>query len=294
MSSVEHIRQHGYRSSTKRKNFKSPQDGKGYSMEYKVIYTNKATKEQTREMLLQADNIRQARQAANSTDNIKQGEYCKVYNILNTPQAIQEASIEIIKRTTANMISREGGEIQYRLYNAIRHPHPSDPDIMDCIGVVNLALWEYRQEDEQTAYSEAYKALNKYLYDSRQIRLSVTAMRTVFIEDIDGDIINVNKGINAIIKASDPLPNIEDEDEQTAYINALTGIIIDILKDCTPVQKRVIKLIAEGNSERQTADKMNREKKTIHEHKQRVIKKALAKYPNGIEDIKALLKTLDA
>lgn len=198
-------------------------------MEYKVIYTNKATKEQTREMLLQADNIRQARQTANSTDNIRQGEYCKVYNILNTPQAIQEASIEIIKRTTANMISREGGEIQYRLYNAIRHPHPSDPDIMDCIGVVNLALWEYRQEDEQTA-----------------------------------------------------------------YINALTDIIIDILKDFTPVQKRVIKLIAEGNSERQTADKMNREKKTIHEHKQRAIKKALAKYPNGIEDIKALLKTLNA
>lgn len=267
--------------------------GKGYYMKYRVIYTNRVTKEDTRKIMLQADNIRQARQTANSTDNIRDNEYCKVYCILDTPQAIQEASIEIVKRTTANMISREGGEIQYRLYNAIRQPHPTDPDIMDCIGVVTLALWEYRQEDEQTAYGEAYRALNKHLYDSRQIRLSVTAMRTVFIEDIDGDIINVNKGINAIIKASEPLPNIEDEDEQTAYSDTLTNIIIDILKDLTPVQKRVIKLIADGNSERQTAEKMNREKKTIHEHKQRAVKKALAKYPNGIADIKAILQTLN-
>ena len=169
-------------------------------MEYKVNYTNHTTKEVVKTMMLQADDIRQARATANNPDNMPDNCYCKVYNILNTPEAITEASTEIVKRTTANMISREGGDIQYRLYNAIRQPHPTDPDIMDCLGVVNLALWEYRNEDTETAYKEAYKALNAHLYESRQIRLSVTAMRTVYIEDIDGDIINVNKGINAILE----------------------------------------------------------------------------------------------
>ena len=261
-------------------------------MEYKVNYTNHTTKEVVKTMMLQADDIRQARATANNPDIMPDNCYCKVYNILNTPEAITEASTEIVKRTTANMISREGGDIQYRLYNAIRQPHPSDPDIMDCLGVVNLALWEYRNEDTETAYKEAYKALNAHLYESRQIRLSVTAMRTVYIEDIDGDIINVNKGINAIIKASDPLPNITDEDEDTARIDTITEILIDILKDYTPIQKRVIKLVADGYSHRQIADKMNRHHKTIQEHITTAQKKALRKYPNGIQDIKVLLQTL--
>ena len=270
-------------------------DGREYYMnKYKVNYTDTATKEITKTLFLQADNIRQARETANSADNLPENCYCKVYCILDTPEAIIEASTEIVKRTTANMISREGGEIQYRLYNAIRQPHPTDPDIMDCLSVVNLALWENRQEETETAYRTAYHALNKHLYDSRQIKLSVTAMRTIYIEDIDGEIISVNKGINAIIKASDPLPNIEDATDTDEKADTITALLLDILKDYTPIQKRVIKLVAEGLSERQIADKMNRTKTTIHEHKTNAQKKAFKKYPNGIDDIKALLKALTA
>lgn len=270
-------------------------DGKGYFMnKYKANYINVATKEIDKSMFINAENIQQARGTANIPENMPENCYCKVYVILDTPQAITEASTEIVKRTTANMISREGGEIQYRLYNAIRTPHSTDPDMMDCLQVVNLALWEYRHEQTEDAYLQAYKALNKHLYDSRQIRLSVTAMRTMYIEDIDGDIISVNKGINAIIKASDPLPTIEDENDTQKQLDTITTLLIDILQDYTPIQKRVIKLVADGYSERQIADKMNRKKTTIHEHKQAAQKKALKKYPNGIEDIKTLLKTLTA
>lgn len=270
-------------------------DGREYYMnKYKVNYTDTATKEITKTLFLQADNIRQARETANSADNLPENCYCKVYCILDTPEAIIEASTEIVKRTTANMISREGGEIQYRLYNAIRQPHPTDADIMDCLSVVNLALWENRQEETETAYRTAYHALNKHLYDSRQIKLSVTAMRTVYIEDIDGEIISVNKGINAIIKASDTLPNIEDATDTDEKADTITALLLDILKDYTPIQKRVIKLVAEGLSERQIADKMSRTKTTIHEHKTNAQKKAFKKYPNGIDDIKALLKALTA
>lgn len=231
-------------------------------MKYKTIYTNKTSKEDTRTIMLTADNIRQARETANNADNLQPGEYCKVYCVLDTPEAITEAATEIVKRTTANMISREGGEIQYRLYNAIRTPHPTDPDIMDCLGVVNLALWENKDEETETAYKIAYKALNAHLYNSRQIRLSVTAMRTIYIEDIDGDIINVDDNINCILAPHEKyIPN--NHNVVTRPEKRLLQNIIPLL---TPMQLTVLKYLACGYSQRQTAKKLGRNYTTINEH----------------------------
>lgn len=260
-------------------------------MKYKVIYTKKTTDE-ARQMMIQADSLRQAQQIANTPDNIQPGEHCKVYCDTTTSDGLQEAALQIVKRSTASMIYREGGEIQYRLYNGCRVRHIDDTDVQDCLQVVALSLIESNANniDVATAYLTAYRQLYNYLYSCRAVKETKQSMRTVYLEDIDGDIINVSKGINTIIKASETLPTIADEDSEN--IDAITDIVIDILKDFTPVQKRVIKLLANGLSERQVADKMNRAKTTIREHKTTVQKKAMQKYPNGMKDIKTLLQTL--
>ena len=254
-------------------------------MKYYIVYSAKSSKSILRTETITADNIRQAREIANGQKQA--GEIVKTYNTLtdNNEFALQEAALEIVKRTTANMIQREGGDIQFKLYNQCRIKNITDADVLDCISVATLALLENSNGDIVDTYKQAYKALNKYLRDNKQINLSVTAQRTVYIEDIKGDIINVNQDIAKIIKDSDYyIPQADGEIDYIKLKN-LRQILVDIMKDFTPLQKQVIKLLAHGNSIRQIADKMHRHPSTIHQHKIEAQKKALIKHPNGIGDI---------
>ena len=247
-------------------------------MNYKVIYANKNTKEIEKTVLLQAENIRKARETANSAENLPQGCFCKVYNILDTDTAFTEAALQIVRRATKYMIDNYYTDLSYRLYNGCRVQTIVDSDVLDCIQVVSLSLWENRKEETETAHRIAYNSLYRYLRSEKSID---NKDKNLYIEDIDGDIINVSKNINTIVKECDNLPLITDSIEEKEKAEKLQAIIVDILQDCTPTQKRVIKLIAQALSERQVADVMNRAQPTIHQHKIYVEKKARAKYPNG-------------
>lgn len=251
-------------------------------MKYTIIYTNTNTNRTTR-CDAYAPDLATVRKFAYSPLFCHDGESCRIYSDITTGDGIQEASLQIVKRTTANMINREGGDIQYRLYNACRVKHIDDPDIMDCMQVAALALCDAVADgvDVVDAYHSAYLSLNRHLHASRQIHLSVTAMRTVYIEDIDGDIINVNKDIARIVKKSDIITDTDMQDDPTD-ISKLSYIISDIMEGLTPPQKQVLEYLARGYSERQIANAMNRSKTTIHEHKLNITKKAKAKYPNGV------------
>lgn len=198
-------------------------------------------------------------------------------NILTS--GVQAGALTIVKRTTANMIIREGGEVQHRLYNECRKPTITDHDVIDCISVVQLAIIESIMNGEpiDEQYHNGYLALNRYLRSTRNINLSATAMRTVYIEDIDGDIISVNKHINIILKSGEKYtPQEIDEND-----NDLIHIINSITSTLTPTQLNVLSYMARGYSERQIADTMKRSKTTIHEHISFIRKKAMKLYPNG-------------
>lgn len=194
-------------------------------------------------------------------------------------------ALMVVRRTTANMIAREGGSLQYQLYNECRRPlsEIDDPNVLDCISVARLALLEGIENgdpiDEQ--YHRAYLALNKYLRNSKQINLSATAQRTLYIEDINGDIINISSGINAIVNFKEYAPtaiNFEiDRDKLTYY----SEIIIAISGTLTPTQRKVLIFLAKGYSERKIAEVMHRGKTTIHEHITIIRKKAADLFPNG-------------
>ena len=80
-------------------------------------------------------------------------------------EGVQDGALTVCKRTTANMINREGGELQYRLYNEVRKPNTDDSDALDCISVAQLAILsaisDGKSIDEQ--YHRAYLELNKHL-----------------------------------------------------------------------------------------------------------------------------------
>lgn len=249
-------------------------------MLYTIIISNETD---TRTHYVECANAKEAHEHASQLVESK-NESVRVYatttdgngNIIT--EGVQAGALTVVKRTTANMVIREGGEIQHKLYTECRKPTITDPDVMDCIGVAQLAIVEsiFRGDEVDEQYHNAYLELNRYLRSTRNINLSATAMRTVYIEDIDGEIISVNKHINIILKNGERYtPQAEDEED------SLIDIIDSITATLTPTQKKVLSYMAKGYSERQIAETMRRGKTTIHEHINFIRKKANTMYPNG-------------
>lgn len=169
----------------------------------------------------QADNAKQAHEYAETkrtadTDTIRTYATTQDENGAILIDGVQAGALTVCRRTTANMIAREGGNLQYKLYNAVRNPVTDDPDALDCISVAQLALLDAIADGEpiEEQYHRAYLALNKHLRANRQLNLSATAMRTIYIEDINGDIISVNGEINRILATNEryiPAPNTDTQ-----------------------------------------------------------------------------------
>lgn len=218
----------------------------------------------------------------------------KIYTDTNSEYGLREGALTVVKRTTANMISREGGSLQFTLYNECRSKTINNPDVLDMLSECQLTLLQSRRDglsiDEQ--YAAAYKAINSYLHSTRQIHLSVTAMRTVYIEDIDGDIISVNGTINKIINKDDKicyvdnmLECIDDVDSRARQIEQL-HIIDSIAAILTPTQKDVLRYMAQGMSVRQIMIVMGRKSpNAIQQHIRLIRRKAQTLYPDGYKHL---------
>lgn len=220
----------------------------------------------------------------------------RVYYKLDTADGLRAAALSIVKGTTKNMVQREGGSLQERLYRECRRDTVEDHDALDMISVTTLALMENMpSEVEYTdmAYRAAYLELNKYLYASRARSLSVTAMRTVYLDDIDGEIIAVNDAISRIVRKGEfaPLPDISGYTDavQAAQMEAINAIAATL----TATQKAVLVYMAKGYSVRQIADAMNRGKSTINEHQMAIRRRANALYPDGLQSIMARVEYND-
>ena len=200
---------------------------------------------------------------------------------------IQSASLMIVKRTTANMIQRESGDLHFILYRECRREPIIDERIHDCLQVVNLALLQAISDgltiDEQ--YHSGYIALNKWLRDNKHINLSATAQRTIYINDVNGDIVNITGNIGRILKQGERYTPIEYLNDDPETIEKQLDVINTIASALTPTQLTVLKHLANGKSERQIADDMHRGKTTIHEHITLIRKKANELYPDGYRHI---------
>lgn len=258
-------------------------------MKYLTIKTNKTTNKATRRTV-QADNIKQARDKAKATSNDTLRCYLVVTdsNGNYNADALQQAALTIVKRTTANMVTKQGGRLQYELYNACRVPNINNTDIDDMLSVAQLALCEAvaNGKDTPEQYAYAYQMLQKYLYSVKAVDTQAQSKRCCNLESMGYDIaVDIDGNINRVLSIADDnyYYNADNTDDIITddIITALQSVF-DIL---TPTQQKVYKCLADGMSERQIASKMNRGKTTIHEHITIIRTKATTLYPDGIKSI---------
>lgn len=266
-------------------------------MKYIVKYYQEKTKEEKKSIIIITDNIQIAREFAYHHKNMIPGCYPKVYILDFTGTQVEEASLQILKIATKYMIDNQAkrnknisnNSFYWKLYNGCRVHTIVDEDVKDCLGEIKLALWENacklifsRNFTEiartvQDIYRLSYNHLMQYVRSER----NVGDYKHLYIEDINGDIIDVGKGIAQIVKECDILPTIADDDAECEKQLKLRAIVVDVLKTCSPIQKRVTILAAKALSERQIAGKINRSKTTVHYHRMQVQEKAKKMYPNG-------------
>lgn len=193
---------------------------------------------------------------------------------------VHAGALQVVRRTTANMIRREGGTLQWQLYYDCRRTDGQySHNVQDCISVATLAIMEAIAQGIDIAgqYHAAYLALNRHLRSTRQINLSATAQRTIYIEDIHGDIINVYANIGRILAPGDRYTPPADD----VAINDDRRIMLDIIVAAlTPTQRKIIYHLARGYSHHQIAAAMHRNRATIIEHVRNIQRKAAALFPD--------------
>lgn len=189
------------------------------------------------------------------------------------PEQVAAAAAVIIRRTTANMVSRQRGactDYQWTLYNAARVPDTDNADVLDMRGVAALALLEGQAAhlpiDER--YHAAYLAVNRHLSQARAA--NHREVSTEYIVDGGGDLVAYNRAIAQIIKGGDkwtPTAGGELTAEQAEKLGAAIRAACAAL---TPVQRDIVKLMGNGLSLREVARKMDRRPSTIEEHAVRI------------------------
>lgn len=258
-------------------------------MKYLTIKINKTTNKATRRTV-QADNIKQARDKAKATNADALRCYLIVTNSDGSynANALQQAALTIVKRTTANMVTKQGGCLQYELYNACRVPNIDNTDIDDMLSVAQLALCEAVAEGKDTPeqYAYAYQKLNDYLYSVGKVKTTSQRARTQNLESMGYEIaVDIDGNINRVLSIADDnyYYNVDNTDDIITD-NIITALqsIFDIL---SPTQQKVYKYLANGMSMSQIADKMGRTKATTQTQIARIRIKATTLYPDGIKSI---------
>lgn len=256
-------------------------------MRYIAIYTttNADGKRAITRQIIDANDMKTAHVIADT--NKPHESTVRVYNATTDEQGgiltpgVVAGALTVVKRTTANAIKREGNPLQYKLYSQVRIAHPEQfPDVGDMIGEAIVALLDsiHKGDTIEEQYHNAYKKLNNYLYSMRAIRIDERPAH-IYFEDIDGEIVNVNQGINKIISRNERYIPEPDNDNDTRIKQR--KIIKAVLATLTPTQITVLALIAKGYTQRQVAEKLNRSVSTINGHLKLIRKKAFALYPNG-------------
>lgn len=258
-------------------------------MKYLTIKTDKTTNKTTRRTV-QADNIKQARTKADPTSNDTLRCYLIVTNSDGSynADALQQAALTIVKRTTANMVSNQGGRLQYELYNACRVPNIDNTDIDDMLSVAQLALCEAVADGKDTPqqYAFAYQQLQKYLYSVKAVDTKAQSKRCINLESLGFDIaVDIDGNINRVLSIADDNYYYSADATDDIITSDIVDALQSIFEILTPRQQKVYKYLACGMSETQIGDIMGVSHQAIHKHIVLIRTKATTLYPNGINSI---------
>jgi predicted DNA-binding protein YlxM (UPF0122 family) len=224
-----------------------------------------------RERLIITDCMENAHKLAEHYKDKK--EEVRIYYDL-TPEQIPLASKAIAKRTILNSYAKQATDFQYRLLCDLSRDKPITADSFDLISVAQLALLQAIFDGVGTiydAYKAGYKAVNTYIIASRSIRISATAFKTVYLEDINGDIVSISKDIATIVNGDNPYTahdfDFTENENNQELAEAISTACQTLL---TARRRQVIIYTARGLSYRQIGNIMNINYITVRDH----IKKA--------------------
>lgn len=259
-------------------------------MKYNVTINYANGEQETRH--ISADSAKHAHESVRATitdENAVVRVYAQTQNADGTPNTdgIQKAALSITKRTTANMFSvtsESGTKLQERLYKGCRVKIIVDEDVTDCIQSATMGILEAMAngEDIQEQYKSGYRALYNHLYSMNAVKSA--GRETLYIEDIDGELVNVYGEMNRIIKQGEKYtaPLYDDWKEPTEEEREALAHIIERL---TPTQKKVLYLTARGLSQCQIGEQLRISQQAVSKHIKRMREIALALYPQGRADI---------
>ena len=218
----------------------------------------KNTKKQTQEK-------QQKKQVA--TKNYLQQQLLQ-YLIDNNYEHLYNIAYIVVKKTIFNYAKRASSQSIY-LYTQARYKHTQNADIQDlkseCIFSILQAL-KNNENDTTNIIKQAFRQVNKYLYNMRSVQISNRPYQYSIEELTDNGIqlIEVRKGICQLVKDTDNYIFDNDTDNEKRLQDRKT--IQKILACLTPLQKQIAKMLALGNSQRQIATKLRRAVSTINEH----------------------------
>lgn len=194
--------------------------------------------------------------------------------IENQYKHLYASALGIVKKTLLNMYSKQGLSWQYDLLSDLWH-NPKKPKITDnndFLQTVITAFYERMAEYHKkeisinSLYKYAYSKLNSYIYGLRSVKLNANDFKTVYIDDIDGDIVSVNSGISKIINGKDYIPAEYDFMPDEVKNKDLYNDLIYCMQFLTLRQKTALKLLAYGYSYSKIADAMHISKSTVINH----------------------------
>ena len=254
------------------------------------------------------DGARTAQGTATWTAEV--GQSMRVYPSLDSADGIVRGALIVAYRTAINGIMRTGGNpTQWTIYRdarritatALRNPTAAaiygaeidcGADVQDYISVATDALCAARNagDDIATAYHTAYSALNDHI---RGLRAAAAhELSTEYITDGGGDIVEYMDAIACIIRGGDAWTAAADDlGRLTAEDAAALGKVLHAaLANCTPIQVRIVRLLAKDMSIRAIAKALRRNDKTIRRHIADVRAKVADAIRNDAPQFKRLLR----
>lgn len=203
-------------------------------------------------------------------------ELLKQYVITQNCEHLQIVANTIAKKVLSKyaQTSTQG----YYLWQQSKNPNTKNFDVLDLRQTAILSLLQnidntINNNDFNIIIRQCFRDVNNYLYSLRSIQISTRPAdySIEYLTEQGIQLVKINSTICKLLKEDDDIYNIEEND------NTLQGrrtLVKAILRELTPLQKQVAKMIAYGDSMHQIAKKTNRSYETIKSHLHYIRQKA--------------------
>lgn len=203
-------------------------------------------------------------------------ELLKQYVITQNCEHLQIVANTIAKKVLSKyaQTSTQG----YYLWQQSKNPNTKNFDVLDLRQTAILSLLQnidntINNNDFNIIIRQCFRDVNNYLYSLRSIQISTRPAdySIEYLTEQGIQLVKINSTICKLLKEDDDIYNIEENDNT---LRDRRTLVKAILRELTPLQKQVAKMIAYGDSMHQIAKKTNRSYETIKSHLHYIRQKA--------------------